>query len=183
MIVLVGMGVALYIPLRIVSLLISDYFGAPFEPLAMDLVRKSLQLIGPQPGQRILDMGSGDARVLIEAVRQYQMQAVGYELAWYPYLVSFIRLHYLKLWSEITIVFANFFKADLTTFDVVMSYQEPPEILLLRDKYLREMPDHAWLISPRFKVPDWPVTRSDTSGQYPIYVYAMGTIRQELKFA
>jgi SAM-dependent methyltransferase len=63
--------------------------GAPYVPTLASQQREALQLLGLQKGQTILDLGSGDGRLLREAARQ-GYRAVGIEANPVLVLVSII---------------------------------------------------------------------------------------------
>ncbi len=89
-------------------------FGAPFLPTLRDNAQQALDLLDLKPGQTMLELGSGDGRMLRAAARR-GIYAVGYEinpiLFVYSWLLSwpqrkYIRIHLRSYWS------ANLPKAD-----------------------------------------------------------------------
>jgi hypothetical protein len=93
------------------------FFGAPYVPSLHDEVRRSFdELYDVGPGDVVVDLGSGDGQVLVEAVRR-GATGVGYELNPLLVMVSRLRLWrrakvYLKdMWTarlpnEVTLVYA-----------------------------------------------------------------------------
>src|SRR5579872_2858900 len=53
--------------------------GAIYVPTSMRGVREMVKLIDPKPGDKIIDLGSGDGRILI-ACAERGASAVGYEI-------------------------------------------------------------------------------------------------------
>src|SRR5580704_17655540 len=80
-------------------------FGAPYLPTLKDQVPKALELIDLTPGQVLLELGSGDGRVLIVAAEQ-GLHVVGYELN--PLLVIYSWLKTRKYRRNIKIIWGNF---------------------------------------------------------------------------
>ena len=61
--------------------------GAPWIPTRKDDVERFLKLIKIEPGQTVIDLGSGDGRLLFACAKKGAI-AKGYEVAILPYLVS-----------------------------------------------------------------------------------------------
>jgi len=51
-----------------------------FEPTPYEAIPAMLELVNPKPDEVLYDLGCGDARILIEAVKKYGCKAVGIEL-------------------------------------------------------------------------------------------------------
>ncbi len=67
----------------------------------------------------VYDLGCGDARVLIALKKKFPaIKAIGYEAAWFPYLLARWRTHR----SGITIRHQNFYLADLQDADMVFCF-------------------------------------------------------------
>ncbi len=50
------------------------------EPSPQWAVEAMLELVAPQPGMTVMDLGCGDGRILIEAAKRYRAHGVGIEL-------------------------------------------------------------------------------------------------------
>ena len=57
----------------------SAVIGAGFEPTSRNLVTKMLEMAEIGPDDVLYDFGSGDGRIVIEAVKTYGANAVGIE--------------------------------------------------------------------------------------------------------
>ena len=51
-----------------------------YVPTPKDLVRKMLRVAGVRRGETVFDLGAGDGRILIEAVRGFGARAIGVEM-------------------------------------------------------------------------------------------------------
>jgi len=163
---------AVYYPIRMISLFMSDHYGAPFVPLEPDIVDRMVSLAHLQAGQKVYDLGSGDGRILFRAVREADVTACGYEIAIYPYILCRLRLWQRRSKHErISVERRNFFKQDLASADVIFLYQLPKVLLGLRDKFLSELRPGTIVISARFAFDDWVPGSIDRSLKHPIYVY------------
>ena len=67
---ILGVGWALY----------TGPLGAIWVPASIRVIRKALALAGLRPGQVLVDLGSGDGRVLIVGARTYGARARGCEI-------------------------------------------------------------------------------------------------------
>lgn len=85
------------------------FFGAPYLPTHRRSVLLALKLLNLRPGERLLELGAGDGR-LIKAAAELDWRVVGYELnpAWW--LVSYLRT--LQFGPRVNIKFANYLTAE-----------------------------------------------------------------------
>lgn len=135
--------------------------GGPFVPSSKRSVTAMVKLAKLRQGQTVIDVGSGDGRVLFEAAKQ-GAHAVGIEIN--PYLVHYTRIraflgHYR---GQITVLWKNLWSADLSQADVVFVYLIPWKMDVLADKLRRELKPGTLVISNSFIFPHWKVERRDT---------------------
>jgi SAM-dependent methyltransferase len=81
-------------------------FGAPFLPTLKPQIHTALDLLDLQPGQRLLEIGSGDGRVLIAAAER-GIISTGYEIN--PFLVLYTKWKARKHHGKVTVVWGNGF--------------------------------------------------------------------------
>jgi ribosomal protein L11 methylase PrmA len=101
-------------------------------------------------GETFLDLGCGDARMLIEAEKQKKVNAEGYEIAPMIYLMAQLRKLINK--SKAKIHFKNFFKENLKHGDVIFCYLMPSELVKLAKKIKKECKKGTRIISNTFKI-------------------------------
>lgn len=147
------------------------YRGAPFIPSTGSKTRRMIALAKLSDQDQVIDLGSGDGRFLLEAIRAGAGSAQGYEL--HPGLVwlSRWRAHRQGFASSIQIHRVNYFHADLSNATVVMLYQLPGCMERLETKLLRELPAGARVISNTFSFPNW----SPIYTEHNIFVYQKST--------
>lgn len=82
-------------------------FGAPYVPTLRDNMMAAFDLLDLRPGETLIEVGSGDGRMLLEAARR-GYHAVGYELN--PLLVILSRWRTRKYTDKVQIIWGNAFK-------------------------------------------------------------------------
>lgn len=99
--------------------------------------------------RRLVDLGSGDGRIVIEAaLRGYE--SVGIELN--PWLVaySYYRSWRMGVLSKVSFRMVNFFKVDLKPFDVIACFGASGIMETLYGKIATEAKDSALIVCYRF---------------------------------
>lgn len=135
--------------------------GGPFVPSSKKSVDAMVALAKIRSGQTVIDVGSGDGRVLFAAAKK-GANAIGIEIN--PYLVRFTQIKaFLGAYrGRITVRWQNLWSADLTNADVVFVYLIPWKMDVLAKKLKKELKPGALVISNSFMFPDWKVVRQDT---------------------
>lgn len=146
--------------------------GAMFHPSASIRVKTVLDRVPMAPGERLVDIGCGDGRVLRGAKRRYGVRALGFEVNPLAYLLA--RLRTLGM-SGVEVRYADFWKAGLDEADIVFCYLFPDVMKRLAEKLETELRSGARVISCNFPLPGWTpleVLHPDSSlhGD-PIYLY------------
>jgi hypothetical protein len=80
-------------------------FGAPYVPTLKEQMVIALDFLDLKPGETMLELGSGDGKVLLSAA-QRGWKAVGYELNPILYVVSIIRTWRYR--RQVKVVLGNF---------------------------------------------------------------------------
>lgn len=98
--------------------------GAIYYPTVADTVTQILKLAQAGPKDTLIDLGSGDGRILIAAAR-LGIRAIGYEID--PLLVwqSRRRIHQAKLDKLVTVRWKSFWQADFSQATIVTVYLLP----------------------------------------------------------
>jgi 16S rRNA A1518/A1519 N6-dimethyltransferase RsmA/KsgA/DIM1 with predicted DNA glycosylase/AP lyase activity len=90
------------------------FFGAPFLPTLKAQTDEALDLLNLKPGQTLLELGSGDGRIL-RAAAERGIKTIGYELNPLLYIYSMARsLRHRKL---ITVHWGNYWAKPLPQAD------------------------------------------------------------------
>lgn len=144
--------------------------GGPFVPSNKRAVRAMVKLANLRPGITVIDIGSGDGRVLFEAANQGAI-AIGIEIN--PYLVLLTRLR--ALWrpyrGKVTVRWQNLWTADLSRADAVFVYLIPWKMDDLATKLKKELKPGTLVISNSFIFPGWKILRKDVG--HHVYAFKM----------
>ena len=125
----------------------------------------------------LIDLGSGWGTLVIALARKYpRQQVIGYELSWFPWLVSIIRKYSLRL-DNLTLYRQDFKKAELSNASILFCYLFPGGMVALHKKLKRELLNEMLIVSNTFALPSCQPTkviRLKDIYQTPIYVYSWG---------
>lgn len=125
-------------------------FGAPFLPTLKPHVSKALDLIDLKPGQMLLELGSGDGRLLIAAAER-GINVIGYELN--PLLVIYSWLRTRRYGRRVRVVWGNYWSKKLPPSDGIFVFLLNPYMSKLDKKIVQEFSSPVKLVSFAFKIP------------------------------
>ncbi|MEI9913557.1 MAG: hypothetical protein WDN66_00885 [Candidatus Saccharibacteria bacterium] len=138
--------------------------GAPYLPTLNTQVNAALDLVDLRKGQTLIELGSGDGRVLIAAAKR-GINSVGYEIN--PILVVVSYLITMRYRKQIKIVWGNYWKKQWPDADGVFVFLISRYMRKL-DSYLSDYPHKPIkLVSFAFKIPDKKISRSEDG----VYLY------------
>jgi len=145
----------------------SVIFGAWYVPSVPWAVRKMISLLDIKKGERAVDLGSGDGRVVL-ALAQKGAIARGYEVNPFAYLYSLYIIKKARVQEgSAKIYFRSFWGVDLSDYTVVTVFLAPHLMKKIEKKLQKELPKGARVITQTFKFPTWkPITHDDS-----FYVY------------
>ncbi|MEX2014676.1 MAG: hypothetical protein WD885_01965 [Candidatus Saccharimonadales bacterium] len=125
------------------------FFGAPYLPALKNQKLAALELLSLKPGQTMLELGSGDGRVL-KAAAERGIYAVGYELN--PVLILVSRLVTLKQRHRVKIIWGNYWTKDWEKADGIYVFLYTDYMKKLNKK-ISGMGKKIKLVSVTFKIP------------------------------
>lgn len=167
------LAVAIFFAVYTVSLLYSSFRGAPFVPTHMKEVELILNEAGMKKGQTFVELGCGDGRVTLAAVKNHGV--VGYGIDINPTLIYLCRLKARrKKVQNISFEIKSIYDIPLETADVVYLFLMPKMIETLR-KNFGELKKGALIISHGFKIKDWDnkIEKTLARKPFPTYYYRM----------
>ena len=138
--------------------------GAPWLPTLKRETDSALAIADLKPGQTIIDLGSGDGRLLLAAARR-GLRGIGYEINPFMYLISLIVTFRYR--RRITIHPADFWRARLPPTDAVYVFLLPRLMPDLERKLTSELVKPTPVISLAFEFPGRrPVTQVGSVRRY-----------------
>ena len=146
--------------------------GSPYVPIKTKRYQQILQFI--KPGDRVADLGCGDGRVLVEAIRRGANHAAGWELDALVYVTALWRTGRAGLGRDrqkISIFFGDFWNADLSSYNVIYCYQMTKYLRPFQNKLLPQLQPGTLIVSPDYTIPGlrlWKKVADDDRG---VYVY------------
>ena len=126
--------------------------GVPYVPTPMFVVRAMVDLARLRGSERVVDLGAGNGRVLIEAKGRHPgIHATGVELS--PLVWLYGRMTILFSGQKIRFIRGNVLAQDVSKADVIFLYLSPGLMVALDDKFDRELKPGTVVISHAFTFP------------------------------
>ena len=127
------------------------FFGAPYLPTLSPQVKVALDLLDLKKGETMLELGSGDGKVLLAAA-QRGWKAVGYELN--PVLVLYSRVRTRRYRKNIVIIWGNYWTKDWPACEGIFTFMLDRFMKKLDNK-IEDLPNKPIkLASFAFKIPN-----------------------------
>ena len=142
----------------------ADELVAPYVPTVEEDVELMLEVGGVGPDDYVIDLGSGDGRIVIAAARRGAL-AHGVELD--PELVELARANAREsgVADRVAFLQGDIFDADIGRATVVMLYLFPEANLMLRPKLLAELRAGTRVVSNSFHMGEWKPDVHDMSAR------------------
>lgn len=142
------------------------FYGAFFAKINDDSVKDIIKLAKIKTGDLVVDLGSGDGKLVI-ALAQEGAVAYGFEINPFLVYISKIKIKKAGLSSRAFIYQKNFWKEDLSKFDIVTIFGIKFIMKDLEVKLKKELKSEARVISKYFIFPSW--EPSESLGQVNSY--------------
>jgi len=147
------LAIAIIIALFALFLSLSFFFGPPFVPTPKPVVKEMLTLVGAKKQDVLLDLGSGDGTVLIEAAKM-GINARGFEINPFLFLLAKIKARSKNLNKNIEVYNQDYQKANLKDVTIVFCYGLPKFMTTISEKLRIELPKSAKVASYKFPIPN-----------------------------
>ena len=127
----------------------------PYVPTPQVVVDRMLELAQVRAGETVIDLGSGDGRIMIEAASKYGARGFGVEID--PRLVQRSNEAATKagVADRVKFLQQDLFKTDFREANVLTLYLLPDVNLALRPKILAELKPGARVVSHDYDMGDW----------------------------
>jgi protein-L-isoaspartate O-methyltransferase len=128
---------------------------APYFPTPEVIVDKMLQLGGLKAGEKMYDLGSGDGRFVIMAVRKFKAEGVGVELDESLYKQSMDRIKTLGLAPKASIIHGDLLEQDYSSADLLTIYLLPVAIEKVTPILEKQLKKGARVVAHDFEFFSW----------------------------
>ncbi|KAM3929814.1 ATP synthase subunit C lysine N-methyltransferase [Leptodactylus fuscus] len=148
----------------------------PYVPASEIQVKNVLKMLKFRSGT-VVDIGSGDGRIVIAAAKQ-GFQAVGYELN--PWLVWYSRF---RAWREgvhqnTKFHISDLWKVSFSSYTNIVIFGVPQMMPQLEKKLQTELSLTARVIACRFPFPHWSPDHISGEGIDTVWVYDMSSLNE-----
>ena len=128
----------------------------PFVVSPDAVVERMLYLAQPKAGERLVDLGSGDGRIVIEAAKRFGARGLGVDID--PRLVELARGNAKRAGVEALASFEvrDLFETDLRGVGVVTMYLLPEVNLQLLPRLVDQLKPGARIVSHDYDLGPWP---------------------------
>ncbi len=149
----------------------------PFVPIPEDVIPEMLSLASLKPNERLVDLGSGDGRIVIAAAKLFGANAVGVDVRGALVKECRRRVREMGLSGRVKVLRRNFRDVSLRKADVVALYLSSYTLGLLASKFTRELRRGSRVVTFDFPIFGWKSARELSftpkgwRKAHPIYLY------------
>jgi SAM-dependent methyltransferase len=148
---------------------------SPYVPSPQDVVERMLDFAGIRAGELVVDLGSGDGRIVVTAAKR---GARGYGVDINPKLIAEARQNATKagVGDRATFEQRDLFKTDISKADVLTLYLLPLTNLDLRPLIMAQMRPGARIVAHAYHLgADWPPDATDNIRGRTLYRWTVPT--------
>jgi protein-L-isoaspartate O-methyltransferase len=135
---------------------------APFITTPSDVVERMLRFAGTGPADLVVDLGSGDGRIVIAAARAFGARGLGIELDRALVEKSRDNARAAGVAERVSFVHGNVLFAGISQASVVTVYLLPGLINQLQPRFLDELKPGTRIVSHAFTMAGWKPDRAET---------------------
>ena len=146
---------------------------APYVPTPMNVVQEMLKLAKAGPGDVLYDLGCGDGRIVLAAVKEFNVdRAVGFEINPQMAEATRMKVYDRDLQGRISVMQADFFQEDISEATIVTLYLTTMGNSRLRPKLEKELKQGARVVSHDFPITGWVHSREEER-QYMVGIHKL----------
>ncbi len=142
-----AIGAALLLAMMVI---VPALFGAPWHPISRRDLKRALDFCDAKAGERLVDLGSGDGRVLIAAAKEYDLIGTGIEIDPIKVWLANLRVRWAGVQDKVKIVQANIFDTDYGEADILFIYLTHQALDRLFPKILEQLKPNVKILCYRF---------------------------------
>ena len=134
--------------------------GGPYVPTPQQVVDEMLRIAGVTESDFVVDLGSGDGRIVITAAQKFGARGRGYDIDASMVERSVANARKAGVGQRVSFREEDVLKADIREATVVTLYLLPAMMNELRAKLLRELKPGTRIVSHDFDFGTWKPDRS-----------------------
>jgi hypothetical protein len=134
----------------------------PFITTPGDVVERMLQLAGTRADDYVVDLGSGDGRIVITAARKFGARGLGIELDERLVQVSRDNARRAGVDERVRFVQGDVLASDFSQASVVTVYLLPELIGRLQPRFVTDLKPGTRIVSHAFGMAGWRADRTET---------------------
>ncbi len=143
--------------------------GAPWVPTPRRTVRKMLELAQVNSKDTVLDLGSGDGRIIVMAAKEFGARSIGIEADPGRVLWSRLVIRFRGLKKKVKVIWGNFFHQNFSEATVLTIFQMPGVNNRIKEKFTTELNPGTRVVSHAFQFDGW--TPVKTTEDPILYLY------------
>ncbi|MFN7939748.1 MAG: 50S ribosomal protein L11 methyltransferase [Bryobacteraceae bacterium] len=174
-----SLAIALTLPLGFLPVPAAAQFNenldVPYVPSPQEVVDAMLKLAGVKGGDTVIDLGCGDGRIVVTAVKKFgAARAIGYDLDPERIKEANDNAKENGVSAKVKFVEKNLFDADIKEANVVTLYLLPGVNEKLKPRLLKELKPGTRIVSHSFSMGDWQPVKQEDIGGRRIYLWIVG---------
>jgi SAM-dependent methyltransferase len=146
---------------------------APFVATDYEVVDAMLALAEVKPRDYVIDLGSGDGRILIAAARSHGARGLGIEIDRARIREAEANARAAHVTDRVRFQRQDLFRTPLRDADVLTLYLTQEVNLRLRDRILSQMRPGSRVVSHEFDMGDWRPDQRQRIGNANIYLWVV----------
>ena len=132
-----------------------DIDAGPYVPTPQYIVDRMLQMAAVTGKDYVIDLGSGDGRIVITAAKNFGAHGMGVDISEKLVDVATTNSHKERVADKVKFVRQDAFKTDIQAASVLTLYLLPKFVLDLRPKMLAELKPGSRVVSHDYSLGDW----------------------------
>jgi hypothetical protein len=132
-----------------------DIDAGPYVPTPQYIVDRMLRMAAVGPNDFVIDLGSGDGRIVITAAKQLGARGMGVDISEKLVDLATVNAHKEGVADKVRFLRQDAFKTDIRQASVLTLYLLPRFVLDLRPKMLAQLRPGARIVSHDYSLGDW----------------------------
>ena len=133
----------------------------PFITTPPEVVERMLQVAETRADDLVIDLGSGDGRIVIAAAQKYGARAVGIELDGALVQKSREAARAAQVADKVSFIEGDVLAADISKATVITVYLLPDLMRKLQSRFIQELAPGTRIVSHAFTMAGWAPDRSE----------------------